>query len=161
MKGPTACQVIFMKTWLTCIQETRSQVGYLGCPVSKWAFCFIYWVWWVMTCREIGWAILIVPQMGGGRALDPQRRWASSLWGSQPDALRGDIKGLPGRQGPPTPTLHLLVTVCGERRDSEIKLHVNQMVPILSVCWNYSFVIAHPRARVNSVVNMWTLLFNV
>lgn len=35
MKGPTACQVIFMKTWLTYIQETRSQVGYLRCPVSK------------------------------------------------------------------------------------------------------------------------------
>lgn len=34
-KGPTACQVIFMKPWLTWIQETRSQVGYLGCPVSK------------------------------------------------------------------------------------------------------------------------------
>lgn len=81
-----------------------------------------------MTCQEIGWAILIVTQKGvaGGPWI---HRGDKQVLCEDPS--QGDIKGLPSRQGPlhsdgpPIPTLHLLVTVWGERRDSEIKLHVN------------------------------------
>lgn len=99
-----------------------------------------------MTCQEIGWAILIVTQKGvaGGPWI---HRGDEQVLCEDPS--QGDIKVMDHPY-----TLHLLVTVWGERRDSEIKLHVNQMVPILSVCWSYSFVIADPRARVSSVVNM-------
>jgi len=73
-KGPTACQVIFMKTWLIWIQERFSGRFFrTPCEQISSLLCLLRMMGYDMPGDWLCYFDRYLKR-GGGRALDPQRR---------------------------------------------------------------------------------------